>query len=741
MQCSRPAVNRSKAFAVLAAVCIVPVAPGLWVSDVSAQVLESSPAAPAAAPPAAAISAKLTIPAPGVPTKAEAEHVARFDALLKPLSSYAISPEDAGLLRDAVKAISASNRAKGMDLGGKIKDPAARKLFDWYRLKSGYGTADEYRAFLDQNPNWPERGLMNQRLEEALFTQGGTAAAIKDHFNGKAPATGTGKAALASAYLAEGKEAEAKKLAVDAWSNDNLPATLENGFLQRFAQLLTAADHQRRLDRLIVEELRWSGERKARAAYAQRTIALLPANDHAKANARLAIFMGGKSPVEASVSNKEWGAVYHRAQALRRSGQSGEAAKLLLAAPTDETLINPDSWWGERRANAYIALKSGNKKLAYDLVREVGPLSVNPLKEQQFMAGWIALRLLKEPDNATQHFNLFLKAADGPLGRAKANYWLGRSAETKSDQAAATEFYKAAATDGDTFHGLLSRQKLTPGTQPIKVAAPASPPEDEVARFVSFDAAQAAVAGRKAGLDREILRSFLVQLRNVFKTESGTALVAHLADAIGDTQMSVRTGKAAISARQNMLYYAYPVHPFPGYTALRKPPETAFLLGIARQETEFNNMIVSGAGAKGLLQVMTVTAEHVCKDYKIKCETKRLLTDLPYNAMLASAYIGDRMDEFRGSYILTLAGYNAGPGRARQWISENGDPRDPNVDPIDWIERIPIQETREYVAKVLANIQVYRARLGEDATALRLEEDLNRARGVKGAAVAPMSDR
>ena len=125
---------------------------------------------------------------------------------------------------------------------------------------------------------------------------------------------------------------------------------------------------------------------------------------------------------------------------------------------------------------------------------------------------------------------------------------------------------------------------------------------------------------------------------------------------------------------------------------------------------------------------MTVTAKHVCRDYKIKCDIGKLTSDPSYNTMLASAYVGDRMDDFSGSYILTLAGYNAGPGRARQWIREFGDPRDPKVDPIDWIERIPIQETREYVAKVLANIQIYRARLGEEQAALRLEEDLNRAR-------------
>jgi soluble lytic murein transglycosylase len=197
---------------------------------------------------------------------------------------------------------------------------------------------------------------------------------------------------------------------------------------------------------------------------------------------------------------------------------------------------------------------------------------------------------------------------------------------------------------------------------------------------------------------------------------------------IGDTQMSLRIAKAAIARGQNLIIYGYPVHPFPAYKPLRKPPELAFLLGLARQETEFETQTVSGAGAKGLLQVMTVTAKHVCRDYKIKCDLKRLLPDKAYNASIASAYVADRMDEFDGSYVLGLAGYNAGPGRARQWIRENGDPRDPKVDPLDWIERIPITETREYVTKVMSNIQIYRARLGAESTALRVEEDLVRAR-------------
>jgi soluble lytic murein transglycosylase len=237
-----------------------------------------------------------------------------------------------------------------------------------------------------------------------------------------------------------------------------------------------------------------------------------------------------------------------------------------------------------------------------------------------------------------------------------------------------------------------------------------------------------------------LLRSFLSHLRYHLTTEAEVAMVAHLAQALGDTQMALRIGKTAIGRGMNLIYYAYPVHSLPAYSPLRRPPETAFILGIARQESEFNTATMSGAGARGILQVMPITARHICRDYKLKCDIPRLMRDAAYNTMMGSAYISDRMDEFSGSYVLTLVGYNAGPGRAREWIREFGDPRHGTVDPIDWIHRIPFEETREYVQKVLSNIQVYRARLGEEATAVRLNADLRRisaAPAEKAAATAP----
>lgn len=392
-----------------------------------------------------------------------------------------------------------------------------------------------------------------------------------------------------------------------------------------------------------------------------------------------------------------------------------------------------DARWRKTRSKAYDDLKAKQFKSAYKKVQSAKGMSINPRKERAFLLGWIALRYLGDAGMAKSHFSEMRKLADGPLSRSKSAYWLGRAHEVAGDAVTAQEHYRDAFSDQfDTFHAHLARLRISGGARTIDIHPPQEPSAEQVQRFQSLDSVKAAVIADKAGLGRTITRPFLANLGNIFDTEAEVALVAHLTREIGDTQQSLRIGKKAIAQGMNLIYYAYPLHAFPDYKPLRKPPEPAFLLSVARQESEFNSSIVSRAGARGILQVMPITAKHVCRDYKIKCELGKLLTDESYNTKLSSAYIADRMEEFGGSYVLGLAGYNAGPARARQWIRQIGDPRDALIDEIDWIERIPFWETRNYVAKVLSNIQMYRARLGE-AEPLRLEDDLMRAKKHKRA--------
>lgn len=707
--------------------------------------------APATVTPPASVIAKAATPPPAVAgiegkaipaplpgdMKAEQAHVQRYDKAIAGVRDHKVDPADADKLNKAFARITAIDAAGATVLRQQIADPTARKLVDWFRLRGGIGEPAEYREFLAANPAWASRELMIQRFEEAVFTKGGSAKAIRDMLGKEPPRTGAGFAALALAQLSDGDEAGATKLARTAWRQHSLTATLEPVFLERFGKLLTAADHKWRFDQLLMDDPRWSADRTPRAAAARRLVALLPEVERKRAEARLAVFnragngaalLAAHSAVE---DKNDWGLAFQRIQSLRRTGKIEEAASKLVAAPLDpEKIVSPDGWWNERRAIVYEALKLGKPKLAYDVAKAAGPLSVNPLKDQQFHAGWLAFTHLKDAKMAAGHFEQFLKASDGPLSRAKAGYWLGRVYEALGRAGAAHAAYLESAKSLDTFHGHLSRLKLAKGQATFAATPPAAPTADEVARFNGLDAASAAVIASKAKLDGGIVRAFLTGLQRHLKSEAELGMVAHLAEALGDTQMAVRIAKAGVARGHNLILYSYPLHAFPAFTALRVPtPEMALLLSIARQESEFNGQTMSGAGARGILQVMPITARHVCRDYKIKCDIPRLMRDNAYNTMMASAYIGDRMREFGGSYVLGFAGYNAGPGRARQWMREFGDPRDPAIDPIDWIHRIPFEETREYVQKVMSNVQVYRARLGIGAVPLRIADDLARARG------------
>lgn len=676
--------------------------------------------------------------------RSETESIARFDQFVAPVRDMAPSVEDAVRIRDAFA--SGGNVAKMRELRSEITDPLGKKLVEWQLLRNGAGSARDIRAFAVANPDWPNRDLLFQRAEEQLFAGGGAAADIKAFFKGGEPRTSMGEAALASAYLVENNEAEAAKLASKVWRDGDIPTSLETGFIERFGKLLREADHKWRLDRFLADDGRYEAERRDRAAVIRRVIPFLSSGERAKAQARLAVFMRtadadkllGALPADAATAPvPDWGFALQLSQWHRRAGRIKDAAAILKDAPVDAAkIVSPDDWWDERRVTAYELLKTGDYATAYEIVRAPGDLSVNPRKDAAFLAGWIALKHLGKAEDALKHFRDLEQAADGPLSRGKAGFWLARAYERLGQKDKAAEALVIAAKNPDTFYGMMAQQAMEPGRSRITISPPQSPSEQEAAAFVQRDAVKAVVLARKAGVDQSVTRVFLTHLRNTAKTEPELALLAHLAEALGDTQMAVRIGKSGIARGMNLVTYAYPLHAMPLYQPLRPAPEQAVLLGVARQESEFNTATVSGAGARGLLQVMPVTAQHVCKDYKIKCEIDRLGRDPAYNLMMASAYIGDRMDEFNGSYVLTLAGYNAGPGRARQWIREFGDPRDPSVDPIDWVHRIPFEETREYVLKVLSNIQMYRARLGDEANALKLASDLRRTGNLKRAASA-----
>lgn len=641
---------------------------------------------------------------------------------------------DLAKVKEAILAYKKGKTERAAAAARGIQNKTARKLVRWYAYRSGNSeaSAQTIAGFIRKNHDWPIRRLQTT-AEHALLKSSISAQEVIRFFKDKPPKTGAGQAALAAALAATGDRAQAKRLASAAWRNNRLDKSTEAAILGKVGNLLSAADHKWRVDRFLLKDSRWRGTRKSRAAQARRAAKHLSKAERKKIEARIAVYtrsrratkLYGKLPKGAM---KDWGVYFQKIQLLRRRKKDRAAWKLLLAAPTDPKLVvSPDDWWIERRVNAYRALYHKQPRTAYKLVADPGPVSVNPRNEASFMAGWIALRFLRDAKTAERHFRAFTKTADGPRTRSTSAYWLGRTLEALDRRKEANQQYRNATSYFNTFYGQLARQRLDSSSKLIRIAPPPIPSDDVVARFRARDVIKAAVIANKADLNN-VMRAILTELRYRLKDPRELVLLAEVAKTIGDTQMSVRIGKTGMARGQNLVNYAYPTHAMPKYKPLRSPPERAILFAIARQESEFNTLIQSGAGARGILQVMPVTAKHICRQYKIRCSIKALKANPSYNAKLASAYIADRKDDFAGSYIMTFAGYNAGPGRVRYWVRNNGDPRHAKVDPIDWIELIHIKETRDYVKKVMANVQVYRSRLGQEETALRINNDIMRAR-------------
>jgi len=693
------------------------------------------PAATALTPLVKPLSTSSTTPRPLI---AEQNYRARVGKLISSLTAKPLIDDDAKAIISILKLIKKRKITEVEVLRNSLKDPVAVKFVAWYSLSVGYGQAQDYVAFLNENPDWPGSNLLRRRFEQALFNGGGSARAILAALKSYPAQRGVGLAAQASAHLALGEKAKASAIARRAWCRSDLPSSFEKGFLARFGGLLRPSDHKCRLDQLLITTLRGKGPRQSRGARIRSLLPLLSKNQRPVATARLSMFLQQRAAkkylnkLPKGAGKGDAGFIFQRAEYLRRRKQFKAARQVLRTLPADsKNLINRDAWWIMRRRHALEALKTGAAKMAYALISKARPDHVNLAKAQAFFAGRLALKHLRKPKIAINHFSRMLKLADGPLSRSKAGFWLSEAHRRAGNKRLAEKHLKAAALVRDTFHGLLSQQMLdragATSASALALPMPAMPTARDVAQFKKSDAVKALVLVSKLRLRRLYALKFLRRLGQRANTEGEFVLLAQLARNLGDGQLEVRAGKMGVARGFRLYVYSYPTDLLPTYKPLRKPVERAFLLSIGRQESEFNTKIISHAGARGILQVMPITARHICRDYKIKCRIKDLISKPAYNVRLASAYIADRMDDFGGSYILTLTGYNAGPGRTRQWLRQLGDPRHKSVEPLDWIYRIPFDETRKYVQKVLSNIQVYRSRLGKRRP-VQLVRDMARAR-------------
>lgn len=576
-----------------------------------------------------------------------------------------------------------------------------RHILEWaIALGGGQVSSREIADAARRLSGWPGLQTMRANSERALFREKPDAGTVIAAFGNSRPTTAEGAIALARALVAAGREKAARSILSDFWRETKLEAAEEAMILKAVGDLIPREVHRHRMERMLYADRITSASRVAGIARAEALLAAWAAVTRNQKDA-------GRLLEKVPRAERSAGYTFALSRYLRRQGKFVEAAKAIAAAPTDpEKLIDPDSWWTERRVLSRELLDIGQVKLAYQVAAAHRSAGAEAVADAEFHAGWYALRGLRDAKTAMRHFARIAEVASGPISQARAWYWMGRAAEEGAGGQAKPHYERAARFD-TAFYGQLAAAKL--GRTTLRAIYPQPTAEDRH-RFARREAVAAIRRLEAAGYAWRANVLYMALAREL-QSPGELALLAVMAEGRGNPDLALRVGKAAAARGIDIGALAHPVGAIPSSAAIPEE-KRAMAYAVARQESEFNMAAVSSAGARGLLQLMPGTAKEMARKTGLAFSSQRLTSDPAYNASLGAAYLGEQMQRFGGSYIMTFAGYNAGPSRVDDWVKRYGDPRGKPVEwVVDWIERIPFSETRNYVQRVMENYQVYRMRL------------------------------
>jgi soluble lytic murein transglycosylase len=609
-----------------------------------------------------------------------------------------ISGLKSGLDALAAKDIDGARRERDALPAGSIDRHVlawAIALYGGDKVPSG-----EIAATAEMLPGWPGLTTLRRNSERAIARENPAPQAVVQAFNGSQPLTTEGTVVLARSYVTLGNLKAARSVLSPFWRREKLEAIDEAAIIVEFGGIIPAADHRIRMERMFYAD---------RVNSANRVAVLAGAAELARA--WTAVIRGDRDAQKlldaVPAAQRSAGYLFAKAEYLRRQKKFAEAAAVVMKAPADrEALIDSDAWWTERRVLSRELVDIGDVKTAYRIVAGHAAESAAGAADAEFHAGWYALRGLNNPQKASEHFQRIAALAQGPITLSRAFYWLGRAAEVGGPGDAKDWFAKAAAF-GTTFYGQLAGERI--GRHTLNLTDP-QPSTADRENFAGREAVSAIRRLQQAGYER-YAASLYLDLADQMVSPGELALLAAMAEQQGNHFMALKVAKIAAGNGIDVGGLSHPLGVIPDSADISGSGK-ALAYAIARQESEFNIGAVSNAGALGLLQLMPATARQLARKAGLDFSETRLTGDAGYNATLGAAFLGQQLDRFDGSYVLTFAGYNAGPRRAAQWVEKYGDPRGKDIDAVvDWIERIPYTETRSYVQRVMENYEVYKMRI------------------------------
>ena len=608
----------------------------------------------------------------------------------------------------ANKAISEMKKAKwpsALKTAEKAKDKSIYNFIQWRHLlrKGNQASYYDYKTFIDKNEDYPRIGRIKYLAEHKLSTDKVSPKKIIDSFALSEPLSGFGKMILGESFILIGNTEKGIKLVKDGWINAELTKSELRFYRKKFRKYLNADDYIKRADYLAWNNKYWD---------LKRLLRYLPKDYELLYNARQ-LLMSKSYGVDNAISKvpskfkNDAGLNYDRLKWRRKRGRVDSSVEILLKVKnTKDYLIRPDKWWKEREIISRSLIYKKKYELAYKISSNHGMVEGPDFAAAEWMSGWIALSFLDDPLLAKDHFENFYNNVGYPISIARGAYWLGRTHKKLGYKELSDKWFKEASTYLTTYYGQLAFMELDPNNS-FELSKDIQVKKEYRNYFFKKEIVKLIYLLDE--LDEDKYTKHMLRHLALDNIESGSEiLAAELATNIERFDFAIQISKIASYEKRFHNKFNYPIISTPKYINGRKIPESAFILSIIRQESEFDLSANSHAGAKGLMQLMPYTAKLVAKQAKLPYSKSRLTTDPEYNINLGSHYIAGLILEYDGAYPFAIAAYNAGPKRVRYWKKINKNPQKNQINYVDWIELIKFKETRNYVQRVLENYNVYR---------------------------------
>ena len=620
------------------------------------------------------------------------------------ISKY-YSKKDFGIAKKAISEMQKSKWTTSLKIAKKAKDKSIYNFIQWKHLLTSGNQASfyDYKVFIDQNSKYPRISRLKYLAEHKLSTAKISPKKIIDWFDSKEPLSGYGKMIIGESFILTGNKDKGKKLIKEGWITADLSKNELKFFRKKFKKYLNAEDYIKRADYLAWNNKYWD---------LKRLLRYLPKDYELLYTARQILMTRGYG-VDQAIKNvpekfkNDAGLNYDRLKWRRKRGRVDSSLEILLSIKNDKNyLVEPEKWWKEREIISRALIYKKKYETAYKISSNHGMSKGSDFAAAEWMSGWIALSFLNDPLIAKDHFQNFYKNVNYPISTSRGAYWLGRTYEKLGDKEQSMYWYDIASKYLTTYYGQLAFLKLDPRG---KFELNKDMEIDDKYRYIFFNKELVKITYLLDELKKDKYTKFILRhLANDNIQKGSEVLAAELATNIQRYDFAIQISKISSYQKRFHNKFNYPIISTPKTINGRKIPESAFILSIIRQESEFDLSANSHAGAKGLMQLMPYTAKLVSKQAKLPYSKSRLTSDPEYNINLGSHYIAGLILQYEGAYPFAIAAYNAGPNRVKFWKKINKNPQKKQINYVDWVELIKFRETRNYVQRVLENYNVYR---------------------------------